>query len=152
MHTAYLYQTNSHRYLFGCHQGFLNDFALFRHTQKHSCEKVDNLLERTKTCKQCVDTTPDIISTLNYLEDGHGHPLSVNGSPYVCAVCAIGFHTEELLWGHLVLVGGISISHTAAFETHNMWYPAPVIVYLQSRREEKWSKEADKKKDSNYGA
>jgi len=81
-----------------------------------------------KTCKQGADTTPDIIGALNHLERDHGHLLSVNGSPYVCAVCAIGFPTKELLWDHLALDSGASASHTAFLKANNMWYPTPTIV------------------------
>lgn len=133
MHTTYFYQngSNSHKCPFGCHKGFLNDFALHRHIQQKLCEEADKLFTDIKICQQCDDRsgkTPDIIGALDHFEDDHHDLISVNGSPYVCALCNIGFPTKELLWGHLALDSQISTSHTAVAKANNMWYPSPTIA------------------------
>jgi hypothetical protein len=100
IHTTYLCEQDSHVCPFDCEMGFLNDFALFHHIQKKSCEKAEKLLEKIKTCEQCNDgEVPDIIGALNHVENDHPHLLLVNGSPYVYAIYAIGFPYSRTLLG-----------------------------------------------------
>jgi hypothetical protein len=126
VHTTYMYYYDSHICPFECHQEFLNDFALFRHIQKQSCEKAAKLFHEIKTCKQCNDHSPDIIGALDHLEDDHSDLLSVTGSPYVCTICNVGFPTRELFRGHFVLVSQVSTSHIAIVKSHNIWSLHPL--------------------------
>jgi hypothetical protein len=78
---------------FGCRQGFLNDYALFRHIQKSLCEDAEDLFGEIKICRQCNSTAPDIVGALNHLTDHHD--IFVGNSPYICAPCAVVFLLEN---------------------------------------------------------
>lgn len=47
VHTTHFYQAGSHNCPFGCHMGFLNDFASHEHIQKRSCKEEESLSRKT---------------------------------------------------------------------------------------------------------
>ncbi|KAG9602284.1 hypothetical protein KCU86_g2828, partial [Aureobasidium melanogenum] len=79
-HFKHFYDTSSHRCLFGCEKGFLNEFALHRHAQQSMCEETAHLSEAIKNCSLCSSTSPDVIGALDHLEQRHGHVLANTNS------------------------------------------------------------------------
>lgn len=88
LHTEYFHQRNTHMCPFGCPEGFLNDFALYRHIQQSWCKESDTLIYDIKTRTQCDDGSflpVDIMDVLDHIEDNHS--ALVARIRYVCEKC-----------------------------------------------------------------